>query len=417
MSSDKSVVGGEVSYHDESIGEDLESPHAEMTSIHSGLSPTAERRDDGEEIVAVGSEGASVQSAVRINVYENIPFAGGDGDYSILSVLFGAHSIGEGIFGYLTMIDSNKVRVQCVECRQAVMDFPWMDAKSHIKGSVKAWRAAFPVARAINVSKRNDIVDADFVHIRGDARARLHTVNMRNCGSVTDAAFLHLRGIHTLDMSNDWEYNMGYEKITDAAFVHLRGIHSLDMSDCSQITITDAAFVHLRGIHTLNMRFCRQDTITDATFVHLRGIHTLDMSYCYQDTITDAAFIHLRGIHTLDMSYCDQDTITDAAFVHLRGIHSLDMSFCNQDTITDAAFINLRGIHSLDMSYCDQDTITDAAFVHLRGIHTLDMSFCNQDTITGSTFTHLRGIHDLNAEDCSDAVQAAAATLLALPAL
>ena len=28
-----------------------------------------------------------------INVYENIPFAGGDGDYSILSVLFGENSV------------------------------------------------------------------------------------------------------------------------------------------------------------------------------------------------------------------------------------------------------------------------------------------------------------------------------------
>ena len=54
------------------------------------------------------------QSSPRINVYENIPFAGGDGDYSILSVLFGAHSIGGGIFGYLTMIDSNKVRLLCM---------------------------------------------------------------------------------------------------------------------------------------------------------------------------------------------------------------------------------------------------------------------------------------------------------------
>ena len=48
------------------------------------------------------------------------------------------------------MIDSNKVRVQCVECRNAVMDFPWMDDKSIITGSVEAWRAAFPVARAVN---------------------------------------------------------------------------------------------------------------------------------------------------------------------------------------------------------------------------------------------------------------------------
>ena len=136
MSDHNIVVNSEGSDHDESIGEEVEALHAEMTSIHSDLSPTAERHDDGEEIIDAGLEGASVQSAVRINVYENIPFAGGDGDYSILSVLFGLHSIGGGIFSFLTMIESNKVRVQCVECRDAVMDFPWMDARSHIKGSV-----------------------------------------------------------------------------------------------------------------------------------------------------------------------------------------------------------------------------------------------------------------------------------------
>ena len=83
MSDHNIVVNSEGSDHDESIGEDMEALHSEMTSIHSGLSPTAEHRDDGEEIIDAGSEGDSDQSAVRINVYENIPFAGGDGDYSI----------------------------------------------------------------------------------------------------------------------------------------------------------------------------------------------------------------------------------------------------------------------------------------------------------------------------------------------
>ena len=85
----------------DSIGENVEVLHAEMTSIHCDLTSTAERRDDGEEIITVGLEGVSDQSAVRINVHENIPFAGGDGNDSILSILFGA----QGIFGYLNIID------------------------------------------------------------------------------------------------------------------------------------------------------------------------------------------------------------------------------------------------------------------------------------------------------------------------
>ena len=221
MSDDKPLSDAHFIDHIEPLVQKLEPQPSDITTIRGDLSSTVQSRGHGIEISATALDGASDQAIPRINVYENIPFAGGDGDYSIMSVLFGAHSIGGGILGYLTMIDSNKVRLLCIECRQAVMDFPWMD-NSRIKGSIKAWRAAFSCARAVYIYNRQDIVDADFVHIRGDARVRLHTVNMSFCRSLTDAAFVHLRGIHTLDMRY-----------------------------CRQVTITDAAFVHMRGIHTL----------------------------------------------------------------------------------------------------------------------------------------------------------------------
>ena len=288
MSASKTLVEDDVIDHNESNVKESVAPHDEMPAIRSFLTSTVHNHDDGEEITAPAMAGGNDQALPRINVYENIPFAGGDGDYSVLSVLFGAHSIGGGIFGYLTMIDSNKVRAQCVECRQAVMDFPWMDAKSRIRGNVEAWRAAFPYARAVNVSHRNDIVDADFVHIRGDARVRLYSVKISGCHKVTDKAFVHLRGIHMLDMSGCYQAT-----ITDAAFVHLLGIHTLNMSECNQAAITDAAFVHLRGIHTLNMSWCNQATITGAAFVHLRGIHNLITNGC--SAIVQASAAALRA--------------------------------------------------------------------------------------------------------------------------
>ncbi len=200
-----------------------------MTSIHSGLSLTAERHDDGEEITVASLAVVSTQSAVRINVYENIPFAGGDGDYSILSVLFGPHSIGEGICNFLLHIHVCLYHNKVHACRKAVMDFPWMDAVSHIKGSNKAWRASFPCASAVNVQCHNNIVDADFLHIRGDAHVRL-----RYCSqvTVTGAAFMNLRGILTLVRRATAIKN--YHPITDATFVNLRKIQSLDMSLCSR---------------------------------------------------------------------------------------------------------------------------------------------------------------------------------------
>ena len=123
------------------------------------------------------------------------------------------------------MKESNVLRGVCEEFREAVMDFPWMDDITRITGSVRAWRAAFLAARAVNISGRNDIVDSDFVHIRDDARARLHSVNMVFCG-----------------------------RVTDAAFEHLRGIQSLDMTYCDQVTVTDAAFVIWRDPEAQNGR-------------------------------------------------------------------------------------------------------------------------------------------------------------------
>ena len=82
------------------------------------------------------------------------------------------------------------------------MDFPWVDAESIIEVSLMAWRAAFPAAHAVNLMGPNPsdpgpggrgrcvpIVDAIFVYIRGDERARLLTVKMTHCFMITDAAF------------------------------------------------------------------------------------------------------------------------------------------------------------------------------------------------------------------------------------
>jgi hypothetical protein len=132
------------------------------------------------------------------NVVANLDFAGGSGTHTVLSVLAGEHSIGGGILQYCDMREATILRLVCPEFLEAVKEFPWVDAKTEIKGSVKKWRAIFPYAQAVNVSNRNDIIDADFVHIRGDARARVHTVIMPRCGRVTDAAFEHLDGRLTL---------------------------------------------------------------------------------------------------------------------------------------------------------------------------------------------------------------------------
>ena len=154
-----------------------------------------------------------------------------------------------------------------------------------IEGPLAAWRAANPDALVANVRRRNDLVDADFVHLVG-----IKALNMMACRNpgLTDAAFVHLRGLHTLRMPF-----CNQASITDAAFVHLHGLHSLLMYDCDQRTITDIAFTHLRGIQELDMSGCTQATITGATFAHLRGVRWLDVGDCSPVAIAAA---HALGL-------------------------------------------------------------------------------------------------------------------------
>jgi hypothetical protein len=331
---------------------------------------------------------------------------GGNRPYNLMSILYGAHSIGEGILGFCALRDANNLRLTCKELRDEVNEFRWMDMKTRINGSLQLLRTCFPLIRGVNLTHRFDLTAADFQWLRGikhlivcgdddpdDDEIAMHM-------TFPDAAFEHIHGIESLDISD-------CNQLTDAAFVHLKGIHTLKMSNCHQGTITDAAFAHLPGIHTLDMGNCGQ--ITDTAFTHLTGIHTLNIDWCIrQDGITNAAFIHLKGIHTLNMSNCNQ--ITDAAFVHLKGIHTLNMSYCDHSTITDTAFTHLKGIHTLNMRGCNQETITDTAFTHLKGIHTLNMHSCDQDTLTDAIFSYIKGVRVLDMDNCRGIERAALAS-------
>ncbi len=174
---------------------------------------------------------------------------------TVLSVLAGAHSVGEGILGFFDTREARAIRLVCSEFREAVAVVPRADLRTRIRGNVGGWRASFPRATKENVS----VV---------------------------------------------WSNPPVHNTIVDADFVHFEGIHTLDMSHCSQPGITDAALVHLKGTHSLNMCGCTQAGITDAAFVHFKGIHTLNMSECNQAGITNAAFVHLKGIHSLNMCGC-----------------------------------------------------------------------------------------------------------------
>ena len=147
---------------------------------------------------------------------------------TLLSVLQGAHSAGEGIFGFLSTREANTLRLVCGEFRDAVSEARWHDETTRISGSLAAWRACFPNARAANVAGRADLCDADFARLAG-----LQALKMIGCAGITDAGLAHLAGIHTLNM-------YGCHRITDAGLAHLAGIRTLHMRGCNAATIACA---------------------------------------------------------------------------------------------------------------------------------------------------------------------------------
>ena len=115
--------------------------------------------------------------------------------FGVLAPPAGAHGVCEGIFGFLTTREARALRLVCRLCCADVAAARWHDEETRISGSLAAWRACFPDARAANVAVRVDLRDADFARLAG-----LKALNMSECTGITDAGLAHLTGIHTLGM-------------------------------------------------------------------------------------------------------------------------------------------------------------------------------------------------------------------------
>ena len=90
-----------------------------MNSSNSSAAPPAAAPPaaDGDEF----NDGFDVTAPP---VLHGVPFAG-RARFSVLSHLRAAHSSGGGLFGFMTMRESNKLRVQCREARAEVAAFEW----------------------------------------------------------------------------------------------------------------------------------------------------------------------------------------------------------------------------------------------------------------------------------------------------
>ena len=121
-----------------------------------------------------------------------IAFAGGV-QATILSI------VGFELLPFFTTAEACTLRLVCRECVGAIADEPGKDADTRIKGDLSKWRACFPRARMANVSDREDLTDADFVHLAGLQKLDMSFCSRSAIGNC--ATFNHLAGIQWLSMS------------------------------------------------------------------------------------------------------------------------------------------------------------------------------------------------------------------------
>ena len=69
----------------------------------------------------------------------------GDRDFAttVLSVLAGAHGVGEGVVGFFDTLEARVLRLVCVEFREAVASAPWADQRTRII-NVGRWPDVLP---------------------------------------------------------------------------------------------------------------------------------------------------------------------------------------------------------------------------------------------------------------------------------
>jgi hypothetical protein len=92
-----------------------------------------------------------------------------DRDYAstVLSVLAGAHGVGEGILGFFDTREARAIRLVCSELREAVAVVPWADTETRVRGNVGGWRASFPRSPTLRLSTSREYTRSNGESVTG----------------------------------------------------------------------------------------------------------------------------------------------------------------------------------------------------------------------------------------------------------
>jgi hypothetical protein len=343
---------------------------------------------------------------------------GGAGAHTMLSPPLVQHAL-LGLFDTRTVLP---LRAACKDARAAIAGYEWEDARTVILGSVAAWRACFPRARAASVE----------VRVHGQrwgppARLRRAPLDSAELGALGGMRELNLRGHRCIDsaplgsverllLSNCPDFvcsgalasltslrelslqmcGRGQERdsIPAAAFAGLSGLHSLSLCDCR--VEGDAVFAFLPSLRHLKLKYQKIPHFSEAIgsgFKHLGALQSLDMAGCKSIAAKDLA--QLCCLQSLTATCCWDSEITDAALASMGRLQVLRVAMCNR--LTDAAFTPFaHTLLELDVSFCT--SLTDAALAGMRSLQSLDMSGC--PLLSDAALAEMSRLQSLDARDC-----------------
>jgi hypothetical protein len=323
--------------------------------------------------------------------------------------------VAQVLMPYLTLLDANVLRVVNRELRDAVLEAPFVDARTLV-AKPAAWRAVFPRARALNISARVDkkgrpVLGKDARMLYGGdlaAVAGVATVVARGLAIARAADLALLRGVRSLDLHCS-QQNVGCTLVCAEALAALvgGGLRKLSLVGCRGVT--DAAVAACKGVTDLDASGCRE--LTDAAFAALAGVQRLVLSsssmgwWSHSLSLMDAALksVASGGVRELDVSACP--AMTDAGLLLLAPTLRV-LSVRGLKRVSNAGVGACAELVELDVSHCVN--ITDAVLGNLPKLKKLVARAVSQygsyfRRVPGPAMRHLSRMAALESLDISGA--------------
>lgn len=233
---------------------------------------------------------------------------------SVMSELYGAHSIGKGIFQFLTVNDANNLRETCRELNYTTSKYYWSD-NVEFDDMTKFYKFHTCYPNALNITL-NDGEIPIYNKLHGS-----HKFNIYKLSKFNPPKFLDSKKIKNNFMMKIIIYNREqFDDMIKNCKSYMKHIH-----------------VQIRPIDSNS-----NNEFNDNDFTKLSKITHLNISY--QDNITDRIFQYLSNLEYLDMTWGD-NYISGKGFKYLTNLKELCIDEC------------LPRIHRNALKYCSNAKI------------------------------------------------------------